>query len=205
MIHHLDSLLRTLLLTNIDQLTDEGQVGFRPPDDGWRTHVSTLNTMALNVYLADVRENRKLRSNAQHRVLEGDGYIDTPAPVRIDCHYLITAWSPTTPSPQVEPTLDEHALYYEVIALLMEKGDLVPADTLETVPAGWEDISLPLQVLPVEGFGKLPEFWGTVAWRWKPMIYTIVTLPVIRPARQVGGEVTEHEVNMFTSVESKGD
>ncbi|NIP86532.1 MAG: hypothetical protein GTO03_13575, partial [Planctomycetales bacterium] len=39
---------------------------------------------------------------------------------------------------------------------------------------------LPAQVLPVEGFLKQPEFWGTMGTnhRWRPAIYLIITLPL---------------------------
>ena len=85
---------------------------------------------ALNVYLFEIRENRKLRSNSHTRQIENGIAHDTPAPPRIDCHYLITAWSPATVTPAIEPTLDEHTLLYEVTAALMDQQSLVPAKHL---------------------------------------------------------------------------
>ena len=72
MINHLDNLLRYLFMTEVEGLVPppaapgpppgpviEDQIGFQPPDEVWRTHVSGLGTKnALNVYLADLRENR---------------------------------------------------------------------------------------------------------------------------------------------------
>ena len=66
MIDHLDNLLRQLFISEIDEITSEAQVRFQPPDEEWRTFVANLTVAgrpanALNVYLVDLRENRKLR------------------------------------------------------------------------------------------------------------------------------------------------
>lgn len=194
MIHELDNMLRDLLVAEIPELASEAQVSFRPPDDDWRTEVLNLQQLALNLYLVDLRENRKLRSNAQVRVGEQDGQVIYDlAPARVDCHYLITAWSPAQPGPAVEPTLDEHRLIYQTMAVLVNAQPLNPlrvyegnGPLLNTLPDLFKS-DLPSQVLPVEGFIKQPEFWGTMGnnHRWRPAIYLVVTLPlalVIPPA-----------------------
>src|SRR5262245_48655344 len=105
MIHHLDNLLRHLFLAQLVDITSEDQVGFQPPDEDWRGHVTNLQHNALNVYLVDLRENRKLRSNERARAVQNGMVSETPAPRRVDCHYLITAWSPAEITLAVEPAL----------------------------------------------------------------------------------------------------
>src|SRR3954449_12440055 len=102
MIDVFDNLLRHLFLTRIDEIKDESQVRFQPPNDDWRTYVKNLNVLgkpvnALNVYLADIRENRILRSNERVREVNNFTLTDRPRPRRMDLHYLISAWSPATP------------------------------------------------------------------------------------------------------------
>jgi hypothetical protein len=68
MINYLNNMLRHLFMAQIDQITDEAQVRFQPPDEDWRTYVSNLtvngqSVNALNVYLFDLRENRKRHSS----------------------------------------------------------------------------------------------------------------------------------------------
>jgi hypothetical protein len=199
MICELDNLLRTLLVDQVPELVSEAQVSFRPPDEDWRTEVLNLQQMALNIYLVDVRENRKLRSNAQVRVGEENGQVCYDlAPARVDCHYLVTAWSPAQPGPAVEPTLDEHDLLSQVIAALFNNQPLNPVrvygegnPVLDTLPELFKR-DLPSQILPVEGFLKQPEFWGTMGQnhRWRPAIYLIVTLPVELVSPPAGPEVT---------------
>jgi hypothetical protein len=198
MIHHLDNLLRHLFLAQIAEITSEEQVGFQPPDEDWRGHVTNLQRNALNVYLVDLRENRQLRSNERVRAIQNGIASETPAPRRVDCQYLITAWSPAEPGPAVEPTLDEHALLAAVTGVLMRNESLIPREVYApdplpaTFPPEVAGAELPTSVLPGEGFPKLAEFWGTMGanHRWKPAVYLVVTVPVILQTEIAGPMVT---------------
>jgi hypothetical protein len=122
----------------------------------------------------------------------------TPAPRQMDCHYLITAWSPATVTEAVEPTVDEHALLYKATAVLMKNEPLVPRKVYQPdpLPATFPDLiadaELPTTILPPEGFPKYAEFWGTMGanYRWKPAVYLIVTLPVALRTEIAGPMVT---------------
>lgn len=204
MIDLFDNLLRQVLIEQIGELADEAQIRFQPPDTDWRTYVSNLTVggqpaNALNIYLADLRENRKLRSNERVRSVENGIVSEEPAPARIDCHYLISAWSPAAVSPTIEPTLDEHALLYQVAAVLFQQGAFNPSRVypagsaaLNAWPEAFRDHDLPAVVLPVEGFNKLAEFWSGMGQGalWKPAIYLIVTLPVALFVEIAGPMVT---------------
>jgi hypothetical protein len=198
MIHQLDNLLRHLFLDEIAELTNENRVGFQPPDEGWRGYVTNLQHNALNIYLADLREHRQLRSNERVRAFQNGIVSETLAPRRVDCHYLITAWSPAEPGEAVEPTLDEHALLAAVTGVLMRHESLIPREVYapdplpDTFPQEVADAELPTAVLPGEGFPKLAEFWGTMGTnhRWKPAVYLVVTIPVILQTEIAGPMVT---------------
>jgi hypothetical protein len=195
-IAHLDNLLRHLFVDRIAEITGDDQVGFQPPDQDWRNHVGTLAGPALNVYLVALTENRKLRSNEREREVRDGGVFDTRAPRRLDCHYMITAWSPVTPSPLVEPVLDEHALLYQAAAVLINAEPIVPrriyapAPLPGTFPPAIADAELPSEVLAAEGLSQLTDFWSTVDWRWKPAVHLTVTLPVIYEQQLSGPLVT---------------
>lgn len=199
MISHLDNLLRHLFINQVKSITSEEQVRFQPPDPEWHTVVSNLGVRnALNVYLFEMRENRKLRTNERTREIENGVATDTPAPQRVDCHYLITAWSPATVTSAVEPTLDEHQLLYDVTAVLVNHESLVPRQVYapNLLPTGFPpliaDAELPTSILPVEGFPKYAEFWGTMGAThpWKPAVYLVVTLPVALQTEIAGPMVT---------------
>lgn len=203
MIAHLDNLIRQLFLSRIDEIKDESQVRFQPPDDDWRTYVKNLTVggnpvNALNVYLADLRENRLLHSNERVRDFQNGMPNDTPRPRRIDCHYLISAWSPATAAANVEPTTDEHALLYKAAGTLMKAEPLIAANVYApnplpvNFPPEIADVELPTTILPVDGFPKIAELWGTFGTihPWRPMVYFIATLPVILSREILGPMVT---------------
>jgi hypothetical protein len=191
MIHLLDTLLRQIVIEQAPALSDVSQVRFQPPDADWRTYVANLTiggnpANAVNIYLVDLRENRKLRSNERVRTVENGIINEEPAPARVDCHYLISAWSPAAVT-LLEPALEEHALLYQTLAVLMRNAPLNPSRVypvdslpLNAWPPRFRDIDLPAVVLPVEGFSKLAEFWSGMGQGalWKPAIYLVVTVPV---------------------------
>ena len=201
MIDHLDNLLRHLFLAQIDEISDERQIRFQPPDADWRSYVANLTINgsprnALNVYLVELKENRQRRSNERFQDIREGVVIERLAPHWLDCHYFITAWSPATVTEGVEPTLDEHALLYKVAAVLANNQPLTPRQVYgpgslpATFPAVLADVGLATQVLTPEGFGKIGDFWNTVAWRWKPGVLLAVSLPLLLLPQAAGPMVT---------------
>ena len=187
MLPEVDDELRTLLRAKMTTLgagtpagVTSGQVSFHPPDGEWASDVKGLAPKkAVNVYLAEVRENRALRSNERlERHLSGAVFRD-PAPMQADCHYLISAWSGATD--RRARTLEEHRILAEVLQVLVSVGGL-------TV----NGIELPTMVAPHEGFPKLAEFWGTMGehHRWRPVVQLVVTIPVQATTELAGTEVT---------------
>lgn len=201
MIEQLDSVLRQLLATGL-ALTNSDRIRFDPPDDTWRAYVDgTLKDLALSVYLVETRENRKLRSNAREETITGGRVIRRPMPVRLDCHYLMSAWAPKAAlTPAVQPTVDEHRLLYHAAAVLLRAAPINPtrvfgagAAALAGIDPAIRDADLPTTIGPPEGFPKLPEFWGTMgpaSKPWRPVLELVVTLPVVYPASPPGPIVT---------------
>jgi uncharacterized protein DUF4255 len=199
MIDQLDVTLRRLFTTRVPGITSDAQVKFQPPDEVWRGYVKTLTVggnpaNALNVYLVDLRENRKLRSNERERATLNGNVQDTVSPRRVDCHYLISAWSPADVTPAIEPTLDEHALLYDVARVLTSTDPLAPDDVFAPAapPPLMAGEVLPTILLPPEAFIKLAEFWGTMGdqHRWRPCVYLIVTVPTRFAPGPAGPPVT---------------
>ena len=176
MIHFLNETLRQLFLARIDGLEDASQVSFEFPEEEFRSQVKTHGRNTLNVFLVDLRENR---TALPARTSEQAGTFR-----RIDCHYLISAWSPATRN--VEPSFDEHDLLYKTMAVLMQTELLAPGKVYGRLPLpkGFpgilRDAELPLVVQPVERFARTAEFWlATKGTLWKPSIHLVITLPVM--------------------------
>jgi hypothetical protein len=204
MIDHLDALLHRLFRNSIAELTADTQVRFQPPDEDWRSLVPGITDAAgnpgnsLNVYLVDLRENRKLRTNERERMVQGTDIFEVPPARRVDCHYLISAWSPVTVSIAIDPTVDEHALLAEAARVLGAHDELDPmaiyalSSPPQLPPAAVAEERFPLTLLPVEGFPKYAEFWGTMGDknRWKPCIYSVITVALKEQPLRAGPMVT---------------
>jgi uncharacterized protein DUF4255/carboxypeptidase family protein len=182
-----DLALRALFQARMTTLLDgtppsvlDTQIGIAPPDDDWIGDVrSGTPRKALNIFLADLRENRRLRSTERVERVEQGVVVSEPAPMRVDAHYLITAWSPS--EDRRTKTLDEHEVLAEAAGVLVEAQVLTVAG-----------VELPTEILPPEGFPKLAELWGTMGekHRWKPAILLVVTVPVARATDVDGTPVT---------------
>lgn len=204
MIDHLDNLLHRLFRHSIAELTSDTQIRFQPPDQDWRGLVPGITDGAgnpansLNVYLADLRENRKLRTNEREEMVVGQDIFEVPPPRRVDCHYLISAWSPVSLTPAIDPTMDEHALLAEAARVLGAHDDLDPvaiyalSNPPAIPPASIANERFPVTLLPVEGFPKYAEFWGTMGDknRWKPCVYAVITVALKEAPMHAGPMVT---------------
>jgi hypothetical protein len=192
MLDPVNEIIRDLIQSRVPALAGPTQVGFEPPDDQWKATAHSSGEDRLNIYLYEIREDLKYRSNERTRSFQ-DGWLnESRTPERIDCHYLITAWSPMTFSAgSVEPTRDEHRLLYAVLAVLMRNRPLTPADvyapgvvipsgqTLASVPAEIRDDSLPLEAALADQIRDLGDFWGSMKVVWRPTIGLTVTIPVV--------------------------
>lgn len=180
MIRDLDETLRELL----EQQAPPGSelagadISFDVPDGDWR---SSLQNLTVNCYLYDLRENRDLRTTepVRQRDLQSGRVIYRPAPVRIDCAYCITAWSPAGD----ESVLDEHRLLGQVLMVLLRN---------RTIPPGVLQGSLTAQMAPyptviaaTDGMKNLPEFWGALDQQLKPSLSYVVTLAAMLDAEPV--------------------
>jgi hypothetical protein len=203
-IDRLDEVLHRLLKDAVADLRQgtpptvvDEQIGFRPPDESWRTFTGQLGTRkALDVYLVDLRENRRLRTNEYLERPNGSHVLREPPPARVDCHYVISAWSNT--DEDHGKTLEEHRLLYQAAAALLGARPLVPRAVFapDPIPTGFPEVladaDLPATVLPVEGFLKISELWASMGERppWKPLVYVVLTVPVVFDAELAGPAVT---------------
>src|SRR5690606_29327792 len=70
----------------------QDNVSFVTPDAEFRNQGGT--SVSLNLFLYDVRENWELRSNEVQIAQQNGTFTGQRPPARVDCSYLITAWSP---------------------------------------------------------------------------------------------------------------
>lgn len=195
MIDYLDDLLRQLLSTRVPGLT-ANQISFSAPDQDWRTLVSGGASNILDVYLIELYENLEQKSN--DRYLQGSGLNQQTVrvPARLNCRYLISAWSPVKVTPLIEPAIEENVLLHQVTTVLMDSVPLDASAIYGTTPlptgfpADMLTPPLPAVVAPSVPFDKLADFWMRMDTIWRPVVDLTVTLPVVHAPRMSGPPVT---------------
>lgn len=103
MLHLLDETLAAFLRAEVPLPEREVDVAFEAPDRDWGAAVTRPT---VNLYLWDVRRNSDEREAGMELVKDGNGHKHRRPPLpRIDCRYLVTAWT--------NELRDEHALLAE--------------------------------------------------------------------------------------------
>jgi hypothetical protein len=153
---------------------------FTVPDSDWLTKVKAGTEMRLNIYLYEVRENRDFRRAAWDNVELPDRSVAlSQPPAYLDCHYLISAWSPAEDSELASPILDEHQLLSEAMRVLFRSPDVVPG-AIGVAGGGpvFQRAHVYLTVAPPEPSHVLNEFWSTMKLAWRPAVMLVVTAPL---------------------------
>jgi hypothetical protein len=117
----LDAALATLLDRN-DAPAEirDADVSFETPDRSYRPTGPTVN-----LFLAVVQEDTELRLAEPQRRMVGGRIEIEPAPLRIECRYLLTTWTPSLGSPAAT-TAAEHRMLGSALAWLAQFPVLPP-------------------------------------------------------------------------------
>ena len=193
MFHDLDATLAALLEAEL--AVDNVAVSFAAPDDQFPP--SSVGLPAISFFLYDVRENTGLRTNQWELEQRDDGTTTRlRPPVRVDCSYLITAWSSDGAPNPVE---DEHQLLGEVLKVLLRHRAL-PAAYLRGALIG-QDPPLRAKILADSQLHSLGELWQAMGGKPKAALHYGVTLSVdLFEAEEVGPEVKEKIITIVQGI-----
>jgi hypothetical protein len=198
----INTMLKDLLQSRIPALAAATGIGFEPPNEDWKRTLG--NETRLNLYLYDVHENRKLRTNERERVRLGSIFTERPAPPRINCTYMATVWSGMTFNlPAAEPTRAEHVVLSRVLTVLLARASLDPAEIysgvaipsgngISAIPAALRSEALPLEVVMPDALKEAMEFWSSMKAPLRPALHLTVTVPFFPdlPTREFPGITT---------------
>ncbi len=165
MIPDVDESLRQLLIQKGGIAPSVVDIRFEPPA---RERSQPKDSLAIHLYLYDVRENVEQREVYWDTVKEGDARVRmTRRPLRIDLSYLITCHAAA-----VE---DEHHLLWQVLETLYRHSPL-PDDVLR---GEMQHLLRPAQtrIAQPDGLIKSPaEVWGTLGVGFPPSVHLVVTV-----------------------------
>lgn len=174
MIDDLDKTVEELLKRELaPALVEQIAISFAAPDSDFPP--ATVTLPAVDLFLYDIRENLELR-NTQWIIEHKDDGTATRrrAPVRIDCSYLITAWSSDSSTTRA---LDEHRLLSEVMKVLLRHPTL-PEVLLQGRLRGQEP-PLPSSTLQPGRLQSVAEFWQALGGKPKAALNYTVTISVV--------------------------
>jgi Pvc16 N-terminal domain len=165
-IHEVDEALRRLVER---ELAGSGvEISFEAPNRDWAARRSSPT---VDLYLYDIREDRRRRNAARESVRDETGRVTSHRqPARMfKLSYLVTAW---TQRPE-----DEHRLLSSVLSCVLGY-DAIPRDVL-TGSLLEQQLSLPVSVaLPPSEDRALSEVWTALGGELKPSLDVMVTAPV---------------------------
>jgi hypothetical protein len=173
-----------LLDTVIDKVLDTGWIlpnkparSFEIPDDNFRKNLAGLT---LNIYLAEIRENKDHRRAHWDTVQLADRTsVASQPPAYFDCHYLISAWSTATGAGLASASTEEHATLGGAVFVLLRNPEVIPA-ALGVTGAG--PVFLQGHIFLTVAAPDLPrvvnDFWSTMKLPWRPTISLIATAPI---------------------------
>jgi hypothetical protein len=142
-------------------------ITFERPTDPFQPNKSTID-----LFLYDLRENTMLRSNEVIVERQNGHAISHPAPLRLDCSYLVTAW----PVGGLEPFLQEHRLLAQVLRVL-SRYPTIPANFLKGSLIG-QDPPLPMVALHPDALKNLAEFWSSLGSKLRASLTVTATISV---------------------------
>jgi Pvc16 N-terminal domain/Carboxypeptidase regulatory-like domain len=166
-------------------------VSFVTPDKDFKPTQPTIN-----LYLHDITENRALRDGARVMEHPATTWVSRLPSMRVDCTYLVTAWSADTAGVKVAA---EHRLLGLALAWFARFPEL-PAQflqgTLKTPPQAYPIVSIVAQAREGQESGQ---FWSALGTPPRPGFSVTVTVSV-EPFDQVEQYADVQRIDVFTAL-----
>jgi hypothetical protein len=185
-----------LLLTEMPTVVERIEAGgfditFDVPN---RDATSRLTRPTLNLFLYHVQENRALRPAPWETGRLNGGFQDRRPPVRVECSYLVTAWSN-----EVE---DEHRLLTGAARVFFRHLQL-PIEAFDgEIPEGYE---IPMMVAQPGAIKDIVDIWSVLDNDLRPSIRVTVTIPLELDVRREGPLILERQIRIPPPVQLSPD
>ena len=151
-----------------DTLFGDADISFQTPEKGFAPKQGDL---AINLFFYEVKENRDLREPAPIRDASQPG-VRRRAPLRVDCAYMVTAWSNITNQDNVK---NAHQLLGEAFKWL-SRFPVVPEQFVQAGGLTGQLYEPPTMVAQMDGAKSAGEFWSALGIPPRPYFNLIVTI-----------------------------
>jgi hypothetical protein len=155
----------------------DAEVSFATPERGFAPQQATIN-----LFLHEVRENAALRDPAPIVELKDGVYQSRRPPLRVDCAYMVSAWSNEAAAAKV---VEEHRLLGLAFAWL-SRFPTIPAEHLQGALVG-QPFPPPALVAQLDGDRRNGEFWSALGTPPRPSFSLVVTIALDLDAAVAAG------------------
>jgi hypothetical protein len=131
----------------------------------------TPGQVTVNLFLYDVKENRELRDPVPIVEKVGNTYIRRQPPLRVDCSYIVTAWSNATAAVKVA---EEHRLLSQVL-MWLSRFPTLPSTFLRGSLIG-QPFPVYINVAQMDPNKNAGEFWNALGISPRSAFYLTVTI-----------------------------
>ena len=187
MFHDLDGALKSLLLdATVAPSLGTTDVSFKAPDKDF-----TFDSSAIDLFLYGVRENRILRDPEPIiDFVPGTGFVRRRPPLRVDCDYLVTAWSKKTVEAAVA---EEHEILSKALMKLSRFPTIPPSYLAGTLAS--QPFPIQMWVAQEDDSKSLGEFWSSLGMPPRSSFHLMATIAMDLAVDDVDGPpVTTREI-----------
>ncbi|HEX9374883.1 MAG TPA: DUF4255 domain-containing protein [Actinomycetota bacterium] len=184
MLHLLDETIEAFLRAEVPLPARQVDVSFDAPDSEWG---AAITKPTVNLFLWDLRVNTAEREAGVELVEEENGGRSwRPPKPRVDCRYLVTAWT--------TEVQDEHRLLGAVLIALLRNREIA-AEHLQGDYAGV--VPLPtVSAAAADGEGN-PDLWTALGGKLKPGLDLRITATVdTNLFQEAGPPVERYEIGL---------
>ncbi|MEM7030169.1 MAG: Pvc16 family protein [Chloroflexota bacterium] len=201
MIGAIDDTLETLLKRGIPIQDDEIEITFNQPKREWSAR---LNRPTVNLFLYDLRENVRLRTQSPAwRTADrqpGEGSVtQARQPVPFDIHYLVTAWA--------NDPVDEHRLLTRTLAAFL-RYPVVPDNLIKGLLTD-QPLPLNINIARQDELQDTDRMWGALDNELRPGLgcsltifidpFDTITTPIIGQRQLDVGQSYQPDTRQFSS------
>lgn len=191
MLEALDDALRQLLIQDLPIKNGEVDIQFHQPNRQWS---AKLTRPTLNLFLYDLRENARLRQPSplwNQQGGNGDSVVQQRQAVRLDVHYIITAWT--------NDPADEHRLLSRTLMTLFRHPNL-PEEVLPEVLQA-QPSPIQLQAAQSDELQDTSFFWSALDNEMRPAIVCTLTF-ALNPYQPFTTPLVRERVLVFRNVDT---
>ncbi|BEP13956.1 DUF4255 domain-containing protein [Acidothermaceae bacterium B102] len=162
MLNLIDESLEALLRTRVPLSARDVDIAFEAPDRDWAARITRPT---VNLFLWDLRRNLEEQDAGVEKIPGPGGRLIRRAPLpRLDCRYLVTAWT--------SDVRDEHSLLGSVLRACLLAPELDP----ELLPRSYARVRpLPCLNVAMPDGKEAADFWSAVGGQLKPGLDVVVT------------------------------